>query len=47
MFKNYSQLQLFLVLKYALTEATVSKTQKEFNDSRVQKRKTVTHILYE
>lgn len=28
--KDYSQLQLFLVLKYSLTEATVSKTKKEF-----------------
>lgn len=28
--KDYSQLQLFLVLQYSLREATVSKTKKEF-----------------
>lgn len=39
--KDYSQLQLFLVLKYSLTEATVSKTKKEFRQKSCEENNKV------
>lgn len=45
--KDYSQLQLFLDLKYSLTEATVSRTKKELKDGRDLTKKTIGFTLHE